>query len=160
VSAAREMRAAVGAVPDPEIPVLTVDDLGIVRDIQIDGERVLVKITPTYSGCPALDPISREVERTVRAHGYAEVEVRTVLAPAWSTDWISEEGRHKLQAYGIAPPAPSRDAGCPLADLAVRCPRCGSSETRQISRFGATPCQAHFVCRACAEPFDHFKTLA
>jgi ring-1,2-phenylacetyl-CoA epoxidase subunit PaaD len=158
VSAASKIRAAVGAVPDPEIPVLTIADLGIVRDVKLDGERVVVAITPTYSGCPALDPIRDEVERAVRAQGYADVEVRTVLAPAWSTDWMSDEGRRKLRAYGIAPPA-NRDPSCPLVDAQVRCPRCGSSHTAQISRFGATPCQAHFVCRDCDEPFNHFKTL-
>jgi ring-1,2-phenylacetyl-CoA epoxidase subunit PaaD len=159
VSAATKLRAEVGAVPDPEIPVLTLDDLGIVRDVQVEGERAIVAITPTYSGCPALDPIREDVARAVRAQGYADVEVRTVLSPAWSTDWMSEEGRRKLRAYGISPPAPHHGPGCPLVDDDVRCPRCGSERTEQISRFGATPCQAHFVCRECEEPFDHFKTL-
>lgn len=159
MSAATKLRADVGAVPDPEIPVLTLDDLGIVRDVQVEGESVVVVITPTYSGCPALDPIREEVEQAVRAQGYAQVEVRTVLAPAWSTDWMSEEGRRKLRAYGIAPPAPDRGPGCRLAGAEIRCPLCGSERTEQISRFGATACQAHFVCRECGEPFDHFKTL-
>jgi ring-1,2-phenylacetyl-CoA epoxidase subunit PaaD len=139
--------------------VLTLDDLGIVRDVQVDGESVVVAISPTYSGCPALDPIREEVERAVRAQGYADVEVRTELAPAWSTDWMSEEGRRKLRAYGIAPPARHAGPGCPLVDAAVSCPRCGSTRTREVSRFGATPCQAHFACQDCGEPFDHFKRL-
>jgi ring-1,2-phenylacetyl-CoA epoxidase subunit PaaD len=160
VSAAAEIRAAVGAVLDPEIPVLNLDDLGIVRDVHLEGERVIVAITPTYSGCPALDPIRREVEHAVRAHGYADVEVRTMLSPAWSSDSISEEGRRKLLVYGIAPPAKRADSSCPFSGAEVRCPRCGSSDTRQISRFGATPCQAQYVCRDCEEPFNHFKSLA
>jgi ring-1,2-phenylacetyl-CoA epoxidase subunit PaaD len=159
VSAASRLRAAVGAVSDPEIPVLTLDDLGIVRDLQLDGDSVVVAITPTYSGCPALDPIRKEVERAVRAQGYDDVQVRTELAPAWTTDWMSEEGREKLRAYGIAPPARQAGQGCPLIDAEVACPRCGSTRTRQISRFGATPCQAHYVCQGCQEPFDHFKHL-
>lgn len=159
MSAASKIRAAAGAVPDPEIPLLTLDDLGVVRDVRLEDGRVVVDITPTYSGCPALDPIRDEVERAVRAGGYADVEVRTVLSPPWSTDWISEVGRRKLRAYGIAPPGPRQAPGCRLADAEVRCPRCGSGRTEQVSRFGATPCQAHFVCRECEEPFDHFKTL-
>jgi ring-1,2-phenylacetyl-CoA epoxidase subunit PaaD len=159
VSAATEVRAAAQAIADPEIPVLTLGDLGIVREVQVDGEHVVIHITPTYSGCPALDPIRHDVESAVRARGYADVEIRTVLAPAWSTDWISDQGRRKLEAYGIAPPDPPQGAGCPLAGETVRCPRCGSRRTEQISRFGATPCQAHFACLDCGEPFDQFKTL-
>jgi ring-1,2-phenylacetyl-CoA epoxidase subunit PaaD len=159
VSAESKLRATVGAVPDPEIPVLTLDDLGIVRDLRVDGESVVVAITPTYSGCPALDPIREDVERAVRAHGYEDVQVRTELSPAWTTDWMSAEGRRKLRAYGIAPPAGPAGMGCPLVDAEVACPRCGSTRTRQISRFGATPCQAHFACEDCEEPFDHFKRL-
>jgi ring-1,2-phenylacetyl-CoA epoxidase subunit PaaD len=158
VSAVSQIRAVAGAVPDPEIPILTLDDLGIVRDVQVEGQRVMVEIAPTYSGCPAVDPIRREVEQAIRLRGYSEVEVRTVLSPAWSTDWISEEGRRKLRAYGVAPPA-AHAATCPIADARPRCPRCGSDEAREISRFGATPCQAHYVCDACAEPFNYFKTL-
>jgi ring-1,2-phenylacetyl-CoA epoxidase subunit PaaD len=158
VSAVSEIRAAVAVVPDPEIPVLTLEDLGILRDVKREGERVVVDITPTYSGCPAFDPIRREVERAVRAQGFESVQVRTVLAPAWSTDWISDEGRRKLRAYGIAPPADRSASGCPAIGE-VQCPRCGSKETEMLSRFGATPCRAHYVCRACHEPFDRLKTL-
>lgn len=158
-AAAEDVRAVAAAVPDPEIPVLTLGDLGVVRAARLEGERAIVEISPTYSGCPALDPIRTAVEQAVRDRGYDEVEVRTVLAPAWSTDWISEEGRRKLRSYGIAPPAASGHRGCPLADVPVSCPQCDSSRTEVVSRFGATPCQAHYVCRDCAEPFSHFKTL-
>jgi ring-1,2-phenylacetyl-CoA epoxidase subunit PaaD len=151
---------AIGQIPDPEIPVLTVSDLGILRGIDTapDG-HVVVRITPTYSGCPAIDPIRREVERVVAALGPPDAEVRIELAPAWSTDWMSEEGRRKLLEYGIAPPDPAAEPGCALLSTPVRCPRCGSHDTRQISYFGATPCQAQHVCSACLEPFDRFKTL-
>jgi ring-1,2-phenylacetyl-CoA epoxidase subunit PaaD len=159
VNPASALRARVGAVCDPEIPVLTLDDLGIVRGVEVEGDRAVVAISPTYSGCPALDPIREEVERAARAEGYREVEVRTQLSPAWTTDWMSDAGRRKLHAYGIAPPAGPAGPGCPLLEAEIACPRCGSIETRQISRFGATPCQAHYACEACQEPFDHFKRL-
>lgn len=155
------LQVLVGRIPDPEIPVLTLDDLGILRGIDTakDGHAI-VRITPTYSGCPAIDPIRHEVERVVREAGYADAEVRMELAPAWTTDWMTEEGRRKLHEYGIAPPEPAAHAGCALVKPGpVACPRCGSTDTRQISRFGATPCQAQHVCNACLEPFDRFKTL-
>lgn len=158
-------RALAGQVADPEIPVLTIEDLGILRDVVVDDDgNVDVTVTPTYSGCPAVDVIRAEVTRTLREHGYGEVRVRTVLAPAWTTDWLSAEGRAKLAAYGIAPPRP-RPAGPVLVQLTTRtpepvaCPRCGSADTREVSRFGSTACKSHHTCRACLEPFDHFKTL-
>jgi ring-1,2-phenylacetyl-CoA epoxidase subunit PaaD len=156
------LRALVGEIPDPEIPVLTLADLGILRGIDTarDGHAV-VRITPTYSGCPAIDPIRREVERVVREAGYDDAEVRMELSPAWTTDWMSEAGRRKLREYGIAPPElAARHSGCALLTPGpVACPRCGSTDTREISRFGATPCQAQHVCNSCLEPFDRFKTL-
>lgn len=157
------LRTLVGRIPDPEIPVLTLEDLGILRGIDTakDGHAI-VRITPTYSGCPAIDPIRHEVQRVVREAGYHDAEVRMELAPAWTTDWMTEAGRDKLREYGIAPPEPaaSSHSGCAFLDPApVACPRCGSTDTRQISRFGATPCQAQHVCNACLEPFDRFKTL-
>lgn len=165
-SAARdELREAVGAVPDPEIPVLTIADLGVFRDVTVDDSgHVDVTITPTYSGCPAMDAIAVDVERSVRACGYREVSVHTVLSPAWTTDWISAEGRRKLREYGIAPPGPAgtgggEQAGHTFVELSVRCPQCGSPETRLLSRFGSTACKALRVCDACHEPFDHFTTL-
>jgi ring-1,2-phenylacetyl-CoA epoxidase subunit PaaD len=150
VSAA-QARALVAEVPDPEIPVLTIDDLGVLRDVTVEDGKVVVTITPTYSGCPALDAIRDDIARRLRAHGTTEVDVRTVLSPAWTTDWLSEDGRRKLHEYGIAPP------GRQLLTLGVCCPRCGSMDTRELSRFGATACQAQYSCRGCLEPFDHFK---
>lgn len=155
-----KIRALVSEVPDPELPVLTLDDLGIVRGVEvIEDDRVVVTLTPTYSGCPAIDPIREEVRRVVRDAGHIDVEVRTVLAPAWTTDWISDAGRRKLLEYGIAPPEQTLHPGCALLDRPVHCPRCGSDDTREVSHFGATPCQAQHVCNACLEPFDRFKTL-
>lgn len=160
MSAVEAIRAAVATLPDPEIPVLTLADLGILRGVERapDG-HVVVTLTPTYSGCPAIDPILEDVERVVRAGGHDQVEVRLQLAPAWTTDWITDDGRRKLLEYGIAPPE-RRAHGCStLAAGSVPCPRCGSDDTRQVSRFGATPCQAHHACNACGEPFDRFKPI-
>jgi len=159
------LRRVAGAVPDPEIPVLTLDDLGILRSIEIgSGEldgAVLVTLTPTYTGCPATAVIAADVTAALHAAGVDRVEVRTVLAPAWTTEWISDEGRRKLTEYGIAPPgrcapAPSRPIGLTLS---ARCPRCGSTSTREVSRFGSTPCKSHWTCRSCLEPFDSFKAI-
>ena len=159
-------RGLAGQVADPEIPVLTIEDLGILRDVVVDDDgNVEVTVTPTYSGCPAVDVIRDEVTRALREHGYGEVRVRTVLAPAWTTDWLSTEGRAKLAAYGIAPPGQPGRAGPVPVQLTtwrpepVACPRCGSADTREVSRFGSTACKSHHTCRACLEPFDHFKTL-
>lgn len=149
---APEAEAIVAAVPDPEIPVLTIADLGIVREVAVAGGEVVVTITPTYSGCPAMEAIREEIGRRLLAAGAGRAEVRTVLIPAWTTDWISAEGRRKLEEYGIAPPGPlNADTG------EVHCPRCGSANVRELSRFGATACQAQYACQACLEPFDHFK---
>ena len=131
-------------VPDPEIPVVSVVDLGIVRTVSAEA----VTITPTNSGCPATDVITRDVRAALDAAGFCDVAVRTVLSPPWSTDFISEAGRETLLAYGIAPPSTSRVAACP---------RCGSEATEEVSRFGSTPCKAQWRCRDCLEPFDRFK---
>ncbi|MEU4367433.1 1,2-phenylacetyl-CoA epoxidase subunit PaaD [Micromonospora chersina] len=155
-------RAAVAAVVDPEIRVITIDELGILRSVDEDPAtgRVVVTITPTYTGCPAMDVIRADIRRALAAAGHPDAEVRTVYAPAWSTDWISEGGRAKLAAAGIAPPAPAaRGGGVVPLTLAVRCPRCGSPETEQVSRFGSTACKALWRCRSCSEPFDHLKAL-
>jgi ring-1,2-phenylacetyl-CoA epoxidase subunit PaaD len=144
-------------VVDPEVPVLTIADLGVLRSVSVDGERVLVEITPTYSGCPAVDAIRDDIRTVLSAAGYAPVEVRTVLAPAWTTDWMSDEGKQKLAAYGIAPPTGTRPAGPVSLGLGIRCPQCGSLHTRQLSRFGSTSCKALYVCQRCQEPFDYFK---
>ncbi|MGA9580984.1 MAG: 1,2-phenylacetyl-CoA epoxidase subunit PaaD [Allosphingosinicella sp.] len=130
-------------VADPEIPVISVVELGIVRSVEPDR----VVITPTYTGCPAAQVIERDIRDALDSAGYRHVRIETILSPAWTTDWITPEGRAKLRAYGIAPPTNS----------AVECPQCGSSETEEISRFGSTPCKSLWRCRACAEPFDLFK---
>ncbi|MFB8189831.1 1,2-phenylacetyl-CoA epoxidase subunit PaaD [Microbacterium sp. NPDC055988] len=151
-------RIAAG-VPDPEVPVLTIEDLGVLRAVEADGDRVWVDITPTYSGCPAMDTIRDDVILALTAAGFDRVEVRLVLSPAWTTDWMSDAGKAKLAAYGIAPPSgrAAVSTGPIRLALSVRCPRCGSLDTREVSRFGSTSCKALFECRACLEPFDHFK---
>jgi ring-1,2-phenylacetyl-CoA epoxidase subunit PaaD len=154
-----------GAVVDPEIRVLTIAELGILREVSEEPEtgRITVTITPTYTGCPAMDVIRADIRAALAEAGFSQVDVATVYAPAWSTDWISVEGRAKLAAAGIAPPAPVGRAGpVPVALGVTRlqdCPRCGSSDTEQISRFGSTACKALWRCRSCREPFDHLKTL-
>jgi ring-1,2-phenylacetyl-CoA epoxidase subunit PaaD len=150
--------AAARAVPDPELPVLTLGDLGVIRDLRVAADgTVEVDLTPTYTGCPATAVIADDVRGALRLAGAVHVRVRTVLAPAWTTDWMSETGRRKLRVYGIAPPGPA--AGPVQLAFSVRCPHCGSPDTREISHFGSTPCQALWSCRSCAEPFDYFKPL-
>ena len=146
-------------LPDPELPVVTIADLGILRDITEDDQgRVHVQITPTYSGCPAMEAISEDVVEALLSAGYQRVDVEFVLAPAWTTDWMTEEAKAKLAAYGVAPPGPRGD-GPVAVPLSVRCPQCGSLDTRESSRFGSTACKSLWVCRSCREPFDHFKAL-
>ena len=144
--------------------MLTIDDLGVLREVEVGEDGgVTVTVTPTYSGCPAMEVIERDVEAAVRAAGFDRVTVRRVLAPAWTTDWMTAEGRRKLEDYGIAPPgaaSPHPPAGGPVAlTLSVRCPQCGSPDTREISRFGSTACKSLWRCQACREPFDHFKAI-
>ena len=152
-----------GAVPDPEIPVISVVELGIVRDVAWHGEQLVVTITPTYSGCPATEAIRDAIEQVLLANGLATAEVRTQLAPAWTTDWLGDAAREKLRVYGIAPPGPALRRGRVIdirslaEEPAPACPRCGSAYTRQVSRFGATPCKSAHVCEACLEPFERFK---
>jgi ring-1,2-phenylacetyl-CoA epoxidase subunit PaaD len=145
------------AVADPEVPVLTIEDLGVLRDVAVAGERVTVTITPTYSGCPAMDVIRDDVVLALTAAGFDDVEVRLTLSPAWTTDWMSDAGKRKLTEYGIAPPTGRAAVGPIKLAIAVKCPRCGSLDTREVSRFGSTSCKALYECRACLEPFDHFK---
>jgi ring-1,2-phenylacetyl-CoA epoxidase subunit PaaD len=153
-------RAAAAAVLDPEVPVLTIEDLGVLRDVSVDAGGVTVTVTPTYSGCPAMEVIERDVEAAVRAAGFDRVTVRRVLAPAWTTDWMTEAGRRKLVDYGIAPPSPRTSSEGPvLVSLSVRCPNCGSPDTRELSRFGSTACKSLWQCTTCREPFDHFKAI-
>lgn len=156
----RRWRDVAGAVPDPEIPVLTLDDLGILRDVQLDRDAVVVTVTPTYTGCPATAVIAADIASALRSAGAPRVDVRTVLSPAWTTDWMSVDGRRKLREYGIAPPGPAGPVTSKVAlTLSARCPRCGSTSTREISRFGSTPCKSLWSCRSCAEPFDSFKAI-
>ncbi len=172
LAAAREIAAA---VPDPELPMVTVADLGILRDVAAEDGRLVVTITPTYSGCPALREIAHDLRRRLSQAGFAEVTVRTALAPAWSSDWSTAEGRRKLRAAGIAPPravppqavpprpGPFRQGPVPLTLTArrepVACPRCGSRDTTQTAAFGATACKALFRCEACREPFEYVKEI-
>ena len=141
-------RRVAASVVDPEIPVLTIDDLGILRSVEIDRSSVIVTITPTYSGCPAMGQIEDDIVTAFERVGVEGVEVETVHFPAWSTDWISEDGHRKLSEFGIAPPIPESD---------VLCPRCDASAPRLIARFGSTSCKALMVCSSCGEPFDYFK---
>jgi ring-1,2-phenylacetyl-CoA epoxidase subunit PaaD len=148
-------------VVDPEIPVLTIEDLGVLRSVTVDGDRVTVALTPTYSGCPALDAMRDDVLSALKAAGYDDVSVELVLSPAWTTDWMSEDGKKKLVTYGIAAPTghAARPAGAVRLRLAVKCPRCSSLNTRELARFGSTSCKALYECRDCLEPFDYFKVL-
>ncbi len=163
------------SVPDPELPMLTLADLGIIREVTVDvtagvttgAERVVVSVTPTYSGCPAMAEIRADVSRRLAAAGFGVVEVRTVLSPPWTTDWITDIGRGKLAAAGIAPPgsAPRRAGSGPvpltlsLPESGVTCPACGSADTQRTAAFGATACKDLYRCRACCEPFEHIKEI-
>jgi len=148
--------AVLETVTDPEIPVLTIADLGILRDVAVHGERVEVTITPTYSGCPAMNMISLEIE-TALARAGIEARVRTSLSPAWTTDWLTDAGRRKLAAFGIAPPERRGSRRALFGESRPACPLCGSADTEQISEFGSTACKSLHRCRACREPFDAFK---
>ncbi|MGY3037520.1 ring-1,2-phenylacetyl-CoA epoxidase subunit PaaD [Bradyrhizobium sp. USDA 4354] len=148
---------AAASVVDPEIPVLSIADLGVLRDVVLDGDRVEVAITPTYSGCPAMNMIALEIEVALERAGFHQPKVRTVLSPAWTTDWMSEEGRRKLRAYGIAPPQASSSRRALFGEQTVACPQCGSDKTELLSEFGSTSCKALWRCKACREPFDYFK---
>ncbi|MFL5996425.1 MAG: 1,2-phenylacetyl-CoA epoxidase subunit PaaD [Streptomyces sp.] len=165
-----ELFALAGSVPDPELPVLTLRELGVLRAVHVRGaDSVEVELTPTYTGCPAIEAMSLDIERVLQEHGVREVTVRTVLAPAWSTDDITDEGRRKLREFGIAPPrvaaagpvtvglGPTRTLDAETE--AVLCPHCGSAKTELLSRFSSTACKALRRCLDCREPFDHFKEL-
>ena len=153
--------AIAAAVVDPEIPVVTIADLGILRGVEMRGDTMIVRLTPTYTGCPAVLAIELSVEAALREAGFEDVRIERVLAPAWSTDAITETGRAKLRAYGIAPPVEGGTGKGALlfATETVACPRCASTQTRRISEFGSTACKALWRCDACREPFDYFKCL-
>ena len=155
------LQAIAAQVCDPEIPVLTIEDLGILRDVQLDDDGgVRVVITPTYSGCPAMDAIREDLQTAFHAEGYGDVTVDLVLSPAWTTDWMSESGKAKLEEYGIAPPTGTGHRGPVTLGMAVKCPLCHSLNTKELSRFGSTSCKALYQCRECLEPFDYFKVLS
>uniref|UniRef100_Q07SY7 Phenylacetate-CoA oxygenase, PaaJ subunit n=1 Tax=Rhodopseudomonas palustris (strain BisA53) TaxID=316055 RepID=Q07SY7_RHOP5 len=149
--------AAAAQVVDPEIPVLTIEDLGVLREVKIVDGRVEVAITPTYSGCPAMNMIALQIELALESEGIDKPVVRTVLSPAWTTDWMSEDGRRKLRDYGIAPPQPASTRRALFSVEQVACPQCGSSDTQVLSDFGSTSCKALWRCNSCREPFDYFK---
>ena len=165
VSRTQRAWATLAEVPDPEVPALSVRDLGIVREVNEQGEALEIVLTPTYSGCPATEVIERSVLDAIEAAGLGPARVRLQRAPAWTTDWISEEGKVKLRDYGIAPPGPvAADGAVPIRIVgrraeAVACPRCGSPRTERLSAFGSTACKALYRCIACREPFEHFKPI-
>ena len=146
VSAA-EVWEWLGQVPDPEIPVLSLVDLGVIREVRFEGDACVVAVTPTYSGCPATAIINLDIDTALRARGLDNIRLERRLSPPWTTDWMSEAGRNKLRDYGVAPPGAST------------CPRCGSEHIRRVSQFGSTPCKAAYVCETCREPFDLFKCI-
>lgn len=155
-------------VPDPEIPVISLTDLGIIRDVVWQGDELVVTVTPTYSGCPATGIINLDIETALRTRGIEKLRLERQLSPPWTTDWLTEEGREKLRAYGIAPPIDGTAADGVLAaralrltgdNLAIACPRCESMNTEKISQFGSTPCKASYRCKDCLEPFDYFKCI-
>lgn len=145
-------------VSDPEVPVLTIVDLGVVRDVRLEGSHCTITITPTYSGCPAMQVIEKGIEEVL--HDKVDLEIHTKLSPAWTTDWLSEAGKNKLRDYGIAPPENEVDKSVLFAEpTVVPCPLCRSKNTRMVSQFGSTACKAHYQCNDCLEPFDYFKCL-
>lgn len=162
VTAVRTMEEAIweiaATVADPEIPVLTIEDLGVLRSVNIDDDgAITVTITPTYSGCPAMDAIRDDIITALTVQGHTNVRVNLVLSPAWTTDWMSPAGKAKLEEYGIAPPTGKAAAGKVSVGLSVKCPQCSSLNTRELTRFGSTSCKALYVCQDCREPFDYFK---
>jgi ring-1,2-phenylacetyl-CoA epoxidase subunit PaaD len=155
-----EIRSVLDTVMDPEVPALSIIDLGVVRDIKINDDEVEITITPTYTGCPAMDVISMNIRLALISRGFKNIQVKQILSPAWTTDWMSEEGKRKLKEYGIAPPNPKQqvcDEQLFAPHEAVQCPRCDSYHTHRISEFGSTACKALYQCDDCKEPFDYFK---
>lgn len=144
-------------VCDPEIPVLTIADLGVLRDVRVQDNKIEIDITPTYSGCPAMNMITLEVEQAVEQAGFTRPNVHLVLSPAWTTDFMSEDGKRKLLAYGIAPPVGAAGRRALFGEQSVACPRCGSKQTEEIAPFGSTSCKSLWRCSTCHEPFDYFK---
>lgn len=160
-TAVEKIRQLLSAIPDPEIPVITIEELGVLRGIEINNNTVLITITPTYSGCPAMKQIEDDILAVLKRNGYEDVKIHMRYSPAWTTDWIPEMALEKLRAYGIAPPEKTTaDKGVLMGkEKKVKCPRCGSSSTRMVSQFGSTACKALYQCEACHEPFDYFKCI-
>ncbi|MFK8912293.1 1,2-phenylacetyl-CoA epoxidase subunit PaaD [Streptomyces sp. YS-3] len=156
----QDLARLAGSVPDPELPVITLEELGVLRGVHLESPgKVTVRLTPTYTGCPAIEAMTADIEQVLHDNGIPDVTVVRVLSPAWSTDDISDEGRRKLAEFGIAPPRPQHTQGPIALTLSVRCPHCGSTDTELLSRFSSTACKALRRCVACREPFDHFKEL-
>ena len=151
----------VGNIPDPEIPVLTLADLGVIRSVTVSEDSVTVGISPTYSGCPATEFIQQNITDELQQNGFENVQTEQVLSPAWTTDWISQDGRRKLKEYGIVPPQKAADSKRALfhEELEIACPRCSSTSTTKVSEFGSTPCKSSYKCNECLEPFEYFKCL-
>lgn len=150
------VRAVAAAVLDPEVPCVTVADLGILRSVEMEGDVAVARVTPTYAGCPAVLAIELAIETALLEAGF-KARIERVLSPAWTTDWITDEGREKLRAFGIAPPVEGGRDNAFFSETIVPCPRCGSKKTERLAAFGSTPCKAQYRCLACAEPFDYFK---
>jgi ring-1,2-phenylacetyl-CoA epoxidase subunit PaaD len=152
-----EIQTLLSAIPDPEIPVISIAELGILRSVNVEGSKVVVTITPTYSGCPAMRAIEDEIKEKLKSNGIENVEVKMVYSPVWTTDWLSEEAKEKLRVYGISPPGKSNFKNPISGDREVACPRCGSTDVKLVSLFGSTACKALYKCNKCLEPFDQFK---
>lgn len=151
------IRSLISSIPDPEIPVITIEDLGILRDVKVENDQVTVKITPTYNGCPAMKAIENDILEKLRSKGINKVKVELVFSPAWTTDWLSDDAKERLRKYGISPPEKTTSDFNMLTGRIIRCPRCNSSNTQLVSQFGSTACKALYKCSDCLEPFDHFK---
>jgi len=149
---AEQIRALISTIPDPEIPVITITDLGVLRNVDVTGDKVTISITPTYSGCPAMDAIRKNIVEVLHEKGIQNVEVKTVHFPVWTTDWMSDDAKERLRKYGISPPEKTI-----TGDRQIACPRCGSKDVKLVSQFGSTACKSLFTCNSCREPFDHFK---
>lgn len=149
---AEQIRSLISTIPDPEIPVITITDLGILRSVEVNNDKVTVSITPTYSGCPAMKAISDNITEVLHDNGMNNVEVKTIFFPVWTTDWMTDDAKERLRKYGISPPGKIASG-----DRQIACPRCGSKDVKLVSQFGSTACKALYKCISCLEPFDHFK---
>lgn len=157
-----EIEKILSEIPDPEIPVINIKELGILREVKVEGEKVLITVTPTYSGCPAMRLIEDQIKEVLHENKIESFEVKSVLSPAWTTDWITDEAKQKLEDYGIAPPekgSPNKSLLDPFGPKDIRCPHCKSKNVKMVSQFGSTACKAHYKCIECLEPFDYFKCI-